>query len=275
MNSSTERLVVIAPRRFRFLDFRELWRFRELVLVLALRDVRLHYAQTGFGVAWAILQPAASAALFAAIFGRHGALPSDGLPYAMFVIAGILPWTFFLGAVTRAATSAVESANLIGKVYFPRVAVPIAAALAGVVDLLVATPVLVAALAFYEVEPTARLLALPLVVLAIVVTAVGVGTLLCALTVSFRDFRYVIPFMMQLWMYASPVIYSPRMLDEPLRTALYLNPLTGLLDALRACLFGHPFLWPQLALSSSVAALCLIAGVALFSRVERRMADVL
>ena len=269
-------VAVIGPgRAFSFVDPRALWQFRELALVLAGRDVKLRYAQSALGAAWALLQPLASAAVFAVIFGRFAHLPSGGVAYAPFVLAGLIPWSFLVTAVSSAATSAISSQALISKVYFPRFIIPLAAVLASVVDLLVALPVLIGAIVLFDVPFTAQLLFAPVAGALLLVVALGVGTLLCALTVAYRDFRYVIPFGLQLWLYATPIVYPESIVPERWRPLLALNPAAGVAHLFRVAFLGAP-LDAAVALTSTASALViLVAGVVAFARVERRIADIL
>ena len=192
------------------LDLRELWEFRELLYFLVWRDVKVRYKQTVLGALWAVLQPALFMVVFTLIFGRLAHLPSDGVPYPVFVYAGLLPWTFFATAVTMSSTSLVNSANLITKIYFPRMIVPLAAVGVGLVDLVVASALMAGLLVWYHVALTPLMLLAPVFMLGVLLAATGIGALLAALTVTYRDFRYIVPFAVQLWMYATPVVYAAR-----------------------------------------------------------------
>jgi lipopolysaccharide transport system permease protein len=255
-------------------EWRELWEFRELLLFLAWRDITVRYKQTALGAAWAVLQPALTMVVFTLLFGRLAHLPSDGLPYPIFVYAGLLPWTFFANAVTSSSNSLVNSANLITKVYFPRVIVPLAAVAAGLVDLAVAFLLLGVLLLWYHVPLTPMLALLPLMVIGTVVAAVAVGTILSALTVTYRDFRYVVPFTVQLWMYATPVMYATAAVPDRWRRWYAVNPMAGMTDGFRAAVLGRAPLWPVVGISSLSAVIALGVGIAYFQRVERRFVDI-
>jgi len=255
-------------------EWRELWEFRELLLFLAWRDITVRYKQTALGAAWAVLQPALTMVVFTLLFGRLAHLPSDGLPYPIFVYAGLLPWTFFANAVTSSSNSLVNSANLITKVYFPRVIVPLAAVAAGLVDLAVAFLLLGVLLLWYHVPLTPMLSLLPLMVIGTVVAAVAVGTILSALTVTYRDFRYVVPFTVQLWMYATPVMYATAAVPVRWRLWYAINPMAGMTDGFRAAVLGRAPLWPVVGISSLSAIIALGVGIAYFQRVERRFVDI-
>ncbi len=269
-------LTVIEPSRgWRMLDLRELWAYRELLWVLAGRDVRVRYKQTLLGAGWAILRPLLTMLIFTVVFGRLAKMPSDGYPYAVWVYAALLPWTFFATAVGASGQSLVSSANLISKVYFPRLIVPLASIGAALVDLLVSTLVLFLLMAWYGVGWTANLLAAPVLLLAVIFTALGIGTLLSAMTVAYRDVVHLLPFLLQIWMYVTPVVYPASLVPERFRWAIYLNPMAGLSEGFRSAFLGRPFDLPALALSMAVSVLLFFAGVAYFERVERRFADVI
>jgi lipopolysaccharide transport system permease protein len=256
------------------LDWRELWEFRELLFFLTWRDVMVRYKQTALGAAWAVLQPALTMVIFTLIFGRLAKLPSDGMPYPIFVYAGLLPWTFFANAVTTSSNSLVNSANLITKVYFPRVIVPLATVAAGLVDFAVAFLLLAGLLVWYHVPLTPMFALVPVMLLGTVITAVAVGTILSALTVTYRDFRYVVPFTVQLWLYATPVMYATRAVPERWRLWYALNPMAGMTEGFRAAVLGRTPLWPMVGMSAIVAVLALVGGLAYFQRVERRFVDI-
>lgn len=271
-----ERVTVIEPSSgWRVLDFRELWAYRELLFVLAARDVKVRYKQTALGVTWALLQPLGSMLVFTIFFGTLARMPSDGMPYALFVLTGLLPWTFFANAVTTSGNSLVSSAHLLSKVYFPRLVIPLASIGAGLVDFAIGGGCLMVMLLFYGVGWSVNLLLVLPVVAAVLLTALGVGTLLSALSARFRDFRYVIPFMVQLWMFITPVVYPPSLVPSAWRWLLYLNPMAGLVDVFRAACLGTSVNWLGLALSCLVAAALFLVGILVFERLERRLADVI
>jgi lipopolysaccharide transport system permease protein len=269
-------LTVIEPSTgWRMLDVRELWAYRELLWVLAGRDVRVRYKQTVLGVGWAVLRPLLSMIIFTLVFGRLARMPSDGQPYPVFVYSALLPWTFFSAAVTAAGGSLVASANLISKVYFPRLIVPLSSIGTHVVDMLVSTFVMFLLMLVYGVPWTWRLAAAPLLFLITVLTALGIGTLVSALTVAYRDVNHLLPFMMQIWMFVTPVIYPVSIVPERWRWLLALNPMTGLIEGFRSAFLGLPFDLASLAVSGAVSAAAFVVGVAYFERVERRFADVI
>ena len=267
---------MIEPARgWRSLDLRELWAYRELLFVLTMRDIKVRYKQTVLGAAWAILQPFMTMVVFTIFFGHFANMPSDGYPYPVFVYSALVPWTFFANAITSSSNSLVGSAHLISKVYFPRLIIPLSAVGVGVVDFAVAASILLAMMLFYGVGWTFNLLMAPVLLLAMMFTALGVGTCLSALTVSYRDFRYVVPFMVQLWMFVTPVVYPASLVPTHWRWLLYLNPMWGLIDGFRAVFLGSAFDFLGLAISAGVAIGVFIVGVAYFERVERRFADII
>jgi lipopolysaccharide transport system permease protein len=271
-------LTVIERRSaWRFIDFRELWRYRELLFFLSWRDIKVRYKQTLLGVAWAVLQPLATAAAFAVFLGRVAAAPGARVPYALFALAGLLPWTFFASAVASAGQSVVGNQNLITKVYFPRLLIPLGAVGACLVDLLIGFALLVVLLFAFGQPFGWQLLLTPLLMLDVAVAAVGVGTLLAALTVSYRDFRHIIPFMIQFWMFVTPSIYlqDDGAFPERWRFLLPLNPLYGLVQNFRLAALGEPLDLGTLGLSTAVSLGLLLVGVIYYRRVERGFADVI
>ncbi len=269
--------VVIRPRRGLVpIDFAELVRYRDLLWFLVRRDISLRYRQTVLGAAWAVLQPALSMALFALIFGRLIGVPSDGVPYPVFVYAGLLPWTYFSSALAAAGASLVGSSNLVTKVYFPRLFIPLGACIAGLLDLLVAAVLLAGLVAWYGIRPgPAVLLLVPLTAL-LLAAAAGCGLWLSALTVEYRDFRYVVTFLLQLWLFATPVIYPVTVVPERFRWVLALNPVGGLVEAFRAAALGHQAVSAaRLGVSAAVIVVILLGGLYYFRRVERSFADVI
>jgi lipopolysaccharide transport system permease protein len=267
--------VVIEPRRgWQAIGFPELWRYRELVYFLVWRDVKVRYKQTVIGAAWAILQPVFTMVIFSIIFGRFAKIPSDGVPYPIFVYAGLLPWTLFANAVSQAGTSLVNQAHLLTKVYFPRLLVPTAAAGPGLVDFALSFCVYGGLMLWYRHLPGISVLLLPALVLLAVITALGTGYLLASLTVMYRDFRIVIPFMLQTWMFASPVIYPVTLIPTQYQWLMALNPMSGVIGAFRSTLLNHAIDWHALGLSTLVALTLFVFGLYNFRRVERRFADV-
>ncbi len=237
--TAPERSLVIEPGRSDRNYWRDLWHYRELMLILAWRDVAVRYKQTVVGVAWAVIRPFLTMVVFTVVFGRLAGLPSDGrAPYAVMVFTGMLPWFLMSGIVTDASGSLVANANLIGKVYFPRLAVPIAATLVNLVDFLVNLAMLALVLAWFGFVPSWRIVALPAFILAAIAASLGPAILLSALNVRFRDVRYVIPFVIQLGLYVSPVGFSSTVVPESWRFLYHLNPAVGVIDGFRWCIIG-------------------------------------
>jgi lipopolysaccharide transport system permease protein len=272
--------VTVIERRpgWQLVNVGELWRCRELLGFLTWRDLKLRYKQTVLGAAWVVLQPLATMAVFSLFFGRIPDVTAPlPYPYALFVFAGLLPWSFLANAFTSAGQSVVTNQNLVTKVYFPRLLIPLAAVGAHLVDFAIAFGMLLVLMAWYGVAPGVGLLAAPLLTLGLVVTALGVGTLLAALTVAYRDFRYVVPFLVQLWMFATPSIYmqAERVVGPGWRLLLPLNPAYGLIVNFRQAVLGGPPDWYALAVSGGVSLLLLVAGCGYFRRVEARFADII
>ncbi len=253
----------------------ELWEARELLYFLTWREVKVRYKQTVIGVAWVVIQPLLTMIVLSIFFGRLAKMPSDGIPYPIFSLAGLVPWTFFANAVGLSASSLVTNANLIKKVYFPRLAVPIASVGSGLVDLGVSLVLLFVMMPFYKVHFAMRILWLPAFLMLAVITSFGVGLWLAALNVEYRDVRYVVPFLMQFWMLATPVVYPSSLLKEPWRSVYSLNPMAGVVEGFRWCLLGAQALEPApLAVSLFVSLVLLISGAFYFRRMERVFADV-
>jgi lipopolysaccharide transport system permease protein len=276
--------VVIRPTTgWQLVNLRELWRHRELLYFLIWRDVKVRYKQTLLGAAWAVLQPALMMIVFTVFFSRLAQVSAGDVPYPVFVYAGLLPWTFFATAISNAANSVVGSEQLISKIYFPRLIVPFAAVGAALVDFAVAFLLLLALMLFYGIVPGASLLLVAPVLVLTTLAALGVGTLLAALNVAYRDFRYVVPFLVQMWMFATPSVYmqvaetagNGAALPAYLRTLLALNPLTCLIATFRAASLGGPIDWSSLGVSTATVAITCVAGCFYFRRVEDRFADII
>lgn len=258
------------------LELGDLWRYRDLIAILTTRDVKLRYKQTALGVVWVILQPLVAALIFAVIFGRYAKLPSNGIPYLPFVFAGMLPWNLFAGALQRAGNSLISDSKLISKVYFPRMAIPVASSIAVLVDFGVALVVMLVLLPLYNIPFTANLLLLPFVLVLTLVLAIGVSLFLSALNVYYRDFMYALPFLIQVWMYASPVVYSADLIPGPLKPIFAVNPMVGVIDGFRWALLGlGDFPAISLLISVVLAAVLFVGGALVFQRVERNFADVI
>ena len=266
---------VIDDDRWTGLELRDLWVHRELFYFLVWRDIKIRYKQTALGASWAILQPLISMVVFTILFGRLARVPSEGEPYAIFSYAGLLPWNFFATAVTNASNSLVNAANLITKVYFPRPLVPIAAVGAALVDIAVASLMLLAIMPIYGVVIHSSLIMLiPLTALA-ALTAAALGIWTSALNVKYRDIRYALPFAIQILMFLTPVIYPVSFLPARWRWVLRLNPLSGIIEGFRDAIFGRPFNWNGLAISAGVSLGLLLAAVYVFKSMEREFADVI
>jgi lipopolysaccharide transport system permease protein len=270
-------LISIRPDQFRFaFNLRELWVYRELLVFLVWRDIKVRYKQTLLGAAWAILQPLLTTLVFTLFFGVLAGVSSDNVPYPVFAYAGLLPWTFFANSVTLSSNSLVGNANLITKVYFPRIIIPSAAVGAGLVDFAIAFIVLVGMMLYYSVGLTWSTLMLPLLALHITLFSIAVGMWLSALNVKYRDIRFVLPFLIQLWMFVSPVIYPASMVPQKWRWLLMLNPLTGIIENFRAALFVQKqFEWLSLGVSMGITVLMLIYSIYSFRRMEKHFADVI
>lgn len=272
----SDHVTVIEPTTgWRMLDIREIWVYRELFYVLTMRDIKIRYKQTVLGVAWAIIQPVTMMIVFSVIFGNMAKIPSQSFPYPIFVYAGLLPWLFFANSVTTSSLSLVGSAHLVSKVYFPRLIIPLSSVGVGLVDLVISSVVLLLMMLYYGVAWTANMLAIPLLLAGVIFTALGVGTLLSAVTVAYRDFRYVVPFLVHVWMFASPVIYPSKLVSENWQWLLLSNPMTGFIDGFRSAFLGNPFDFGAIAISLAVAMVIFIWGIAYFEKVERHFADII
>ena len=256
-------------------DLKKIWNYRELLYFLTKRDIKVRYKQTVLGGLWAIIQPVFTMIVFTILFGRLAKIPSDGIPYPIFVYAGLLPWNYFANALSASGNSLVGSANLITKVYFPRLIVPASASLAGLLDFFVAMIVLGGLMIYYQFLPGLGILLFPFLVGLTFLCAMGAGLWLSALNVQYRDIRYVIPFLIQLWMFVSPVIYPVSMINKQYQWLLALNPMGGVIKAYRASLLGHlPIDWFFLGISTAIIFVLFISGLYYFRRMEKVFADV-
>jgi lipopolysaccharide transport system permease protein len=270
-------VIIIQPSRgWVSLKLRELWEYRELFFFLTWRDIKVRYKQTALGAAWAIIQPFFTMVVFSLFFGKLARIPSDGIPYPIFAFAALVPWTFFANGLSESSNSLVSSANLIKKVYFPRLVVPISGVLGGLPDFCLSFSVLVGMMFYYGVYPAAvSLLWLPLFLLLALVTALGVGLWLSALNVQYRDVRYTIPFLTQLWLFATPIAYPSSLLAEPWRTLYGINPMVGVVEGFRWALLGTDTTPGPIIIVSSLASLAILVGGAFyFRRMEKTFADV-
>lgn len=267
--------VVIEPTRgWSALNLKELWKYRDLLMILAGRDVKLRYKQTSLGVTWVILQPLVAALIFSVMFGRFAKLPSDGHPYLVFVFSGVLLWNYFAAVLQRAGNSLITDQRLITKVYFPRLAIPLASTFSALIDLCVAMVVMAVFMGIYGIAPTWRLLALPGFVILAAITATGVSLWLSALNVKYRDFAHATPFMLQVWMFASPVAYATSIVPEKWRAVYSLNPAVAFIEGARWSILGDGSLTGEMVvIAASIGMTLFVAGAFFFRRVERGFAD--
>lgn len=274
--TSSEPLITIEPQRgWASLEVGDLWRYRELLLLLTWRDIKVRYAQTVLGAVWAVIQPVLTMIIFSVIFGQLAKLPSDGIPYPLFTYVALLPWQLFAFSLTNSSNSLVASEKLISKVYFPRLVIPIASVLPALVDFAISFLVLIGMLIYYQIPLTARILTLPLFLLLAVMSALAVGLWLSALNVEYRDIRYVVPFMTLFWQYATPVAYSASLIPEKWRLLYGLNPMTGVVEGFRWALLGSGRVDGMVWVSIIIIVAILVSGLAYFKRMEATFADVI
>jgi lipopolysaccharide transport system permease protein len=268
--------LIIEPQRgWTSLKLGELWEYRELLYFLAWRDIKVRYKEAALGASWAILQPLLTMLIFSLFFGRLAKVPSDGIPYPLFSFTALVPWTFFVMAVQQSSNSVVGSANLISKVYFPRLAIPVATVLAAMVDFGISFVVLLGMMIYYRRMPTVHALYVPFFVLLAFLASLGVGLWLSALNVKYRDIRYVVPFLLQFWMFASPIVYPTSMLPARWRTLYALNPMVGVVDGMRWSLLGtNTAPGPVIAVSALTTLLFALGGAMYFRKMENRFADI-
>ena len=267
--------VIEPPKGWHMLNWRELWAYRELLWVLTARDIKVRYKQTVLGAAWAIVRPVLTMLIFSVVFGTLAKMPSDGFPYPVFVYAALLPWTFFATAISTSGQSLVGSTNLVSKVYFPRLIIPLSSIGAGLIDLAISTGILLLMMLWYGVGWSVNLLAAPVLLMAVIFIALGVGTLLSALTVAYRDFTHLTPFIVQIWMYITPVIFPVSLVPQRWQWLLYLNPMTGLIEGFRSAFLGKAFDMQGLGISFAMAVIIFVVGITYFEKVERRFADII
>lgn len=267
--------IIIEPTRgWLSLKLKDIWQYRELLYFLTWRDVKVRYKQTVIGFLWAIIQPFLRMVIFSIIFGNLAKMDSEGFPYPIFLYAGLLPWQFFASSVSRSGESVVGSASLITKVYFPRLIIPIASVGACLVDFAISFIILIVMMFYYNIIPTlSSFMVIPLV-LATIFTALGVGMLISALNVAYRDFRYILPFFVQIWMFLTPVIYPVGIIPENWRWLILLNPMAGIVDAYRSAILGKPFEWGNLAISMGMAVVIFLCGLVYFRKTEKSFADI-
>lgn len=269
-------VVIIEPSKsWVALNLRDLWQYRDLLYILTMRDIKVRYKQTLLGAAWAIIQPLFTMLIFTLFFGKLAGMPSDGIPYPIFAYAGLLPWTFFSNAVTNSGNSLVGNSNLITKIYFPRMIIPMASVASGLLDFVIAFGLLVVLMFYYGVGLSINLLILPVLLVLTSLLAIGVGMWMYALNVKYRDVRYALPFLVQLGMFASPIIYPLSLVPEKWRWLMALNPLAGQIEAYRSAFFGKPFDWLSLGVSAVLTFAVLIYSAYNFRRMEKSFADII
>jgi len=266
--------IISPPRKWVPVDLYELWAYRELVTSFTLRDIKLRYKQTGLGIAWAILQPLLTMVIFTIFFGGLAKIPSDGVPYPLFVLAALLPWTLFAEGLTRSTTSMVTNSNIMTKVYFPRMIMPLSSIISPLVDFLVSFMILIVMMIYYGFAPTINIIFLPLFILLALATSLGVGLWLSALNVKYRDFQYTVPFLIQIWMFASPVVYASSLVPASLRVWYGLNPMAGVIEGFRWALLGTGAPSAMVLVSVGMVILLLITGMFYFRRMEQYYADI-
>lgn len=273
-DSPVPTLIIRPPRKWVPVDLHELWNYRELLASFTMRDIKIRYKQTALGFLWAIIQPLFMMLIFTIIFGGFAKIPSEGIPYPLFSFAALLPWMLFSEGLTRSTMSMVANANIMTKVYFPRLIMPISGILSPLVDFAVSISILVLMMAYYGFVPTINIIFLPLFILLALATSLGIGLWLSALNVKYRDFQYTVPFIIQLWMYASPVVYPASMIPEAIRPLYGLNPMAGVIEGFRWALLGTEIPGPMIFVSVGVVVVLLISGMFYFRRMEQNYADI-
>jgi len=276
IDTSKNVLIIRPPKKWSSINFRELLEYRGLLYFLTWRNIIIKYKQTLLGIAWAVLQPLFMMIIFTIFFGNMAQVPSEGVPYPIFSYAGVLLWTYFSQAVTMSANSVISQTNLVTKIYFPRLLMPIAATASGILDYFIALFILVVMMIIYHVSPGPVMLLLPFLLFWSCVSATGVGMWLSALNVKYRDIRHIIPFLIQLWLFATPVIYPNTLLPEKYRWVISLNPIAGIIEAHRACILGHkPIDWLSLGISIGMSSLIFVTGLFYFKKMEKTFADII
>lgn len=266
-------VVVIEPQRSS-LNLYDLWQYRDLFYVLTVRDIKVRYKQTVLGILWTIIQPLFMMVIFTFLFGRLAGIPSDGVPYSIFAYAGLVPWIFFSNAVISSGNSLVGNSSLITKVYFPRMIIPVATVGAGLIDFAIAFGLLILLMIYYGIGFSLNILMLPVLILLTVLLAAGIGMWMSAINVKYRDVRYALPFLIQVWMFATPIIYPLSLVPEKWSWLLIINPLTGLIEGYRSAIFGRPFDLTGLGSSAIIILLVLIYSLSKFRQMERSFADI-
>jgi lipopolysaccharide transport system permease protein len=266
--------VITPPKKWVPIDLHELWNYRELIYSFTWRDVKIRYKQTALGFLWAIIQPLFMMIIFTIFFGGLAKIPSEGVPYPLFVLAALLPWTLFAEGLTRSTASMVTNSSIMTKVYFPRLVMPISGILSPLVDFVVSFSILIIMMAYFGYMPTINVIFLPLFILLALATSLGVGLWLSALNVLYRDFQYTVPFIIQLWMFASPVVYSSTLIPEQFRFLYGLNPMAGVIEGFRWALLGTTPPGGMILVSTGVVVFLLVGGLFYFKRMEQYFADV-
>lgn len=270
-------VLIIEPKKGWIpVNFREIWKFRELLYFLAWRDVKVKYKQTAIGVIWAIIQPLLAMLIFSVLFGRFAGMPSDGAPYPVFVYIGLLPWNYFASVLSQSTNSVVGGSNLISKIYFPRLIIPASTAIAALIDLFIASVLLGIMMIYYGVNPGVGIFLVPFLVLITMMNALGFGLWFSALNVKYRDVQFAIPFLIQIWMFATPVIYPASLIGDKYGWILMLNPMGGVIEAFRPAVLGNTAIpWASLGISTAVGVVVFVGGMFYFRSVERYFADVI
>lgn len=274
IGESIPTLIIRPPKKWKPIDLQELWNYRELLASFTKRDIKIRYKQTALGFLWVIIQPLFMVFIFSVFFGGLAKIPSDDIPYPLFVLAALLPWTLFAEGLTRSTTSMVTNSQIMTKVYFPRLIMPISGVLSPLVDFVVSMSLLAVFMAYYGFVPTLNVVFLPLFILLALVTSLAVGLWLSALNVKYRDFQYTVPFIIQLWLFASPVVYPASMLPESVRFLYGLNPLAGVIEGFRWSLLGTDMPGAMMLVSVGMVVFLLITGIFYFRRMEQYYADI-
>jgi lipopolysaccharide transport system permease protein len=267
-------VIICPPRKWVPVDARELWEYRELIYFFAWRDVKLRYKQTGLGIAWAVIQPLFLVVLFSLFFGRLANIPSEGVPYPLFSLAALLPWTLFAEGMSRSTLSLVSNAHILTKVYFPRLVMPVSSIISPLVDFMVAFGILLVMMVYYGFVPTVNIIFLPLLIIFAMITSLAVGIWLSALNVQYRDFQYTVPFLIQIWLFASPVVYPASMVPESWQSLYALNPMAGVIEGFRWALLGTNPPTTMILVSLGMVLVLLVSGVFYFRRMEQYFADI-
>jgi len=267
-------LTIEPPKKWLPLDIHELWNYRELILTFTMRDIKLRYKQTGLGIAWAVLQPLLTMLIFSIVFGRLAKLPSDGVPYPLFILAALLPWTLFAEGLNRSTTSMVTNSNIMTKVYFPRMIMPLSGIMSPIIDFAICLIVLFIMMVYYGFAPTINIIFFPLFLILAIATSLSVGLWLSALNVKYRDFQFTVPFLIQIWMFLSPVVYASSIIPDSYRFLYGLNPMAGVIEGFRWALLGVGVPSITVLVSVCMVIILLVSGMFYFRRIEQYYADI-